>query len=259
MTLLTAPLEVVGDWGGSLPQAAKHVVSRMRQVCLKDVPLLSDRQPEELRVDDHTSGPPAIWLHDELPKTAWIIVDIGARDWCKLAYQFGHELGHVLCNSWRRDAKPQPPCQWLEESMVEAFSIRGLGLLAVSWAENPPFAGDAAFAKFITEYHDHLIEQYRSAGGPGSKDGFAAWFAAHRGALEQNGGVSLEKGPAILQMVTEYEAGATSIADLGALNRWPGRSGVPLEEYLSRWETSCAEIGAPGRLPRRLRSLLNVG
>jgi hypothetical protein len=31
----------------------------------------------------------ALWIHRE---TAWIIVDIGARDWCNLAYQFGHEL-----------------------------------------------------------------------------------------------------------------------------------------------------------------------
>ena len=60
---------------------------------------------------------------------AWIIVDVGTRDWCNLAYQFGHELGHVVANSWARDAKPGGPCQWLEEALVEAFSFRGLGRL----------------------------------------------------------------------------------------------------------------------------------
>jgi hypothetical protein len=131
-TLLSAPLELGGEWGGSPPNDALAVVARMREVCLSGVRLLSDRQPAKLRVDEHTSGPPHIWLHDENPDTAWIIVDIGARDWSKLAYQFGHELGHVLCNSWQPQAKPKLPSQWLEEALVEAFSIRGLGLLADS-------------------------------------------------------------------------------------------------------------------------------
>jgi hypothetical protein len=64
------------------------VISRMREICLSGVKLLSDRQPAKLRVDDHTSGLPHIWLHDENPDTTWIVVDIGALDWCKLSYQF---------------------------------------------------------------------------------------------------------------------------------------------------------------------------
>src|SRR5262245_29647307 len=36
-----------------------------------------------------------------------------------LAYQFGHELGHVTANSWQPHAKPQPPSRWLEEALVE--------------------------------------------------------------------------------------------------------------------------------------------
>ena len=156
MTLLSAPLELGGEWGGSPPNDARAVIARMREVCLSGVRLLSDRQPAKLRVDEHTSGPPHIWLHDENPDTAWIVVDIGARDWCKLAYQFGHELGHVLCNSWQRQAEPKLPSQWLEEALVEAFSIRGLGLLADSRGERSPFPHDVAFADTIRKYRQML-------------------------------------------------------------------------------------------------------
>jgi hypothetical protein len=138
------------------------------------VRLLSDQQPEALRVDNHSSGPPAIWLHKDPPKTAWIIVDIGARDWCKLAYQFGYELGHVLCNSWGPLAQPRPPTQWLEEAFAEAFSIRGLGLLAASWEANPPFAGDGAFAGPIRQYRQNLIEGYKKEPAPNTD--FVTWF-----------------------------------------------------------------------------------
>lgn len=257
--LLTASLHVTGGWGGSLSQAAERVVQRMRQVCLDGLPLLSDQQPREVRVEDHSSGPPAIWLHDEPADTAWIIVDIGARAWCQLAYQFGHELGHILCNSWRHDAKPRQPCQWLEESLVEAFSIRGLALLAASWARDPPFPGDDGYATAITDYRQQVIERYRTADAPAARDGLAAWFQANRDELQRNGGVGPEKGPAILHILEEYEIETACLADLGALNRWPERTGIPLDEYLSRWQASCAEIAAPGLLPRRLRKMLNLG
>jgi hypothetical protein len=137
-SLLSAPLELGGDWKSAPPQAVTRVLLRVREVYLSGLRLVSDRQPEKLRVENHTEGPPAIWLHSDQSSTAWIIVDVAPAAWSQLAYQFGHELGHALCNSWEQSAKPQPPTQWLEEAMAEAFSIRGLGLLAASWEKNPP-------------------------------------------------------------------------------------------------------------------------
>jgi hypothetical protein len=255
VTLLSAPLELVGEWGGSPPQAAARVLSRMREVSLAGIELVSDQQPDKLRIDEHPSGPPAIWLHGDPPKTAWIIVDIGPLDWCKLAYQFGHELGHVLCNSWGPNAGPRPPTQWLEEALVEAFSIRGLALLAVSWEQNPPFAGDAGFAVPIRQYRGNLVEGYQKQQTPGTD--FASWFAANRTGLER--GLPAPEGPAVLAALPELEHHKACVADLGAVNRWPARTEVPVEKYLSLWEKSCSEVGAPGRLPVRLRSLLELG
>jgi hypothetical protein len=62
-TLATAPLELAGDWGGSPRPAAMRVLARMREVCFAGVGLVSDRQPERLRVDAHDNGLPAVWLH----------------------------------------------------------------------------------------------------------------------------------------------------------------------------------------------------
>ncbi len=253
VTLLSAPLELIGDWGGSPAAGGRCVIARMREVSLAGLRLLSDQQPERLRVEEHSSGPPAIWLHAEPPKTAWVIVDIGPADWCKLAYQFGHELGHVLCNSWGPLAKPAPPCQWLEEALVEAFSIRGLGLLAASWERDPPFAGDAPFAKFIREYRAHLVEKYRKASWQEASSDIASWFRSNRNAVEHTKGDA-----AVLTLLAEEEADRGCVEDLGAVNRWPARSAVPVEEYLALWQASCAEIGASGHLPERLRRLLQL-
>ena len=252
-TLLGAPVELGGDWGSSPPPAVRRVLLRVREVCLSGLKLFSDQQPETLRVDNHTAGPPAIWLHDDRPDMAWIIVNIGPLDWIKLAYQFGHELGHVFCNSWIRSAQPGPPSQWLEEAMVEAFSIRGLGLLSESWEKRPPFAGDQGFAAAIRQYRKNLIEEYKNE----ADQDMSSWFRSHRSELES--GRAVGKGTAVLEILAVLEKEQACVEDLGAVNRWPARTRIPIEDYLTNWDASCNEIGAPGRLPPRLRHLLKVG
>lgn len=255
-TLLTAPLELGGDWGGSAPADAAVVIERMRAACLARVALLSDRQPEKLRVDDRPGSYPSVWLHTEAPATGWIVVNVGTRDWCNLAYQIGHELGHVFCNSWEPDSKPRNPCQWIEEALVEAFSLRGLALLADDWAHAPPFPNDAAYAGSIRHYRETILARYRTAArDQGAGAGFGAWFKAHEAFLSEHGGVDAARG-AVTTMLGLLESDADMIEDMGALNRWPGRSGIPLHDYLALWEKSCAELNAPGRLPVRIRELL---
>lgn len=257
-TLLSDPIELIGSWKDLYPDAAQRVVERMRESCLHDVRLLSDQQPRRIFLDDHATGNPAIWLHPDHADTAWIIVDIGARDWSKLSYQFGHELGHVLANSWRQDAKPAVPCQWLEEAMVEAFSLRGLARLADGWRRDPPFPNDNKFGDAIASYRQDIIADYaKLAGEQGSIRDFARWFADHRREIEAQA-----LGPfaqaASLTILAEYERFPTCVEGLGALNRWPGRSGVPTTDYLRLWEASCHELGASPQLPIRLRALLGL-
>ncbi len=189
---------------------------------------------------------------------AWIIVDIGERDWSKLAYQFGHELGHVLANSWQPHAKPGPPCQWLEEALVEAFSIRGLGRLAKSWKQDPPFAGDSAFGNALAEYRQNIIQRYTAlAEDQGFTRDPAKWFAQHRNEIEV-AGLNPFAQAACPTILGEYKRTPSCIEALGALNRWPGRTGVPIEIYFRQWEASCVELQASPLLPTRLREILGI-
>jgi hypothetical protein len=257
-TLLSAPIELAGTWGHMLPGAADQVLERMRQACLDGVRLVSDRQPTRLRVDEHTSGLPAVWLHPDGSTMAWIIVDIGERAWTQLAYQFGHELGHVMANSWQPHAKPKPPCQWLEEAMVEAFSIRGLGRLAESWKQSPPFAGDNAYGNAIAAYRHDTIQRYSAlADQQGLTRDPNAWFADHRGDIEMPA-LNAFAQAASLTVLAEYERTPSCVEALGALNRWPVRTGVPIEDYFDQWHASCVELEASPLLPTRLRELLGV-
>lgn len=254
--LLTGAIEVRGDWHAP-PASAALVVSRMRDACLDDLRLLSDHQPRGIYVENHGSGPPAIWLHTTPAETAWIITNVGERAWCQLSYQFGHELGHVFCNSWQPGNGPLPPCQWLEETLVESFSMRGLSRLAASWAAQPPFPDDDAYSQQIQTYRSDLLVQYSDyAARESLRDDMAAWFQTQRAALSASNGLTEMARAAVPRVLAELEHAPELVEDYAALNRWPERTSLSLADYLRHWQVSCGEIGSPGQLPALLGRLL---
>ncbi|MGX7876990.1 hypothetical protein ACVDG5_033965 [Mesorhizobium sp. ORM6] len=85
----------------------------------------------------------------------------------------------------------------------------------------------------------------------------AAWFADHRSEIEIPGLNPFAQAISVT-VLAEYDRAPDCVEALGALNRWPGRTGTPIAEYLRRWEASCAELRASPRLPNRLRELLRV-
>jgi hypothetical protein len=66
------------------------------------------------------------------------------------------------------------------------------------------------------------------------------------------------EGPALIAILAELENDDACVVDMGALNLWPERTSVPIEEYLTKWEESCRRLDAPGRLPARLRKLFRL-
>jgi hypothetical protein len=113
--------------------------------------------------------------------------------------------------------------------MVEAFSLRGLGRLAESWKQNPPFPGDNAFGDAIADYRKNVIQNYaKLADEQGLIRDSAAWFAGHRAEIEV-AGLNPFAQAAATTILAEYERVPDCVEALGALNRWPGRSGVPIE------------------------------
>ena len=222
----------------------------MRDVCLSDLRLLSDQQPEKLRVDNYTEWWPHVRLHADPPGMAWIFLNVPSRDWCRLARQFGHELGHVFCNSWGPSAEPGPPTQWLEEAMVEAFTMPRSWSACVKLGEEPPVCRRSSVCSPSATRANRL----KTYNKEGDQD-IASWFRDHRSELES--GRPADKDLAVLKILSILENERACVEDLG-LSIAGRRAQVPIEEYLVNWETSCTEIGAPDLLPGRLRHLFKV-
>jgi len=141
----------------------------------------------------------------------------------------------------------------MEESLAEAFALRGLARLADSWERKAVLPDYLDYAKHLRRYRELTIAPYRCSGSP---DALHLWFGAKRVELENGIGGRITTGPIMLMILGELDRDVGCVADLGALNRWPSRAAAPIEDYLRLWEESCTELSSPGRLPRRIKEVL---
>jgi hypothetical protein len=118
---------------------------------------------------------------------------------------------------------------------------------------------DNQFGEGIAKYRQNIRRRYnRLAAAQGLTADPAKWFGKHRKEIEVPA-LNPFAQAASLKVLAEFEQAPDCIEALGALNRWPGRTGVPIEEYFRQWEASCAELQANPQLPRRLREMWRIG
>ena len=105
-----------------------------------------------------------------------------------------------------------------------------------------------------------MVERYgKLAVEQGNPKDLAAWFRQHRAAMEAQPFLNAFAQAASLSILAEYERDPAAMEALGALNRWPGRSSISLEDYFRAWEVSCKALQASADLPIRLRKLFCLG
>lgn len=259
------PIVAAGYWGQmSADENALPVLERMRTAALANVKLLSDRQPPKLVVegDPHNPNLPLVDVRHREDGAAWIWLDVDGPMYNRLCYQFGHELGHVLCNRWNggHANMPSPPCQWIEEVLVEAFGLYGLRALVPLWEDTPPRTYMAGYHVHLATYAEDMLREHRIHRQERElPEDLSCWYAILAPQLEQATNL---RGPAprifVPYVYEMFVNDPTLREDLGALNRWPERSSVPIQRYVKLWKESCRDIGSIGRLPDLLVDRLGL-
>ena len=91
---------------------------------------------------------------------------LSARDsfWSQFAYQFSHELCHVLSDYERLGEGPNG---WFHEAICELASVFTLRRMAERWRTCPPYPGRTDYAESLDSYADSYlsIEEHRYTGG----------------------------------------------------------------------------------------------
>lgn len=167
------------EWGDADPADIKAVLDSTLTVL---APYTVGRNFGNILIKNSNTGP--ISIYEKGPNGEYIIMlNVHGRYWAQLAYQFSHELCHLMSNY---DLAPNNRSgqQWFEESLCEAFSLFTLKKLAEHWQENPPYPHWREYAPKFMEYRDtNLKETHRTL--PSGMT-MPAWYQQYQSILSRD-------------------------------------------------------------------------
>jgi hypothetical protein len=166
-----------------------------------------------------------------------IMLNVEGRHWSQFAFQFGHEVGHVLCGF----ADYPNPNLWFEETICEAASLFTLGRMAKAWETAPPYPNWKGYAASLLKYrNDRLVRSKLPEG-----KSLSGWFREHEESLRKDPrqrDENLRLAAALLPLFEE-EPGRWSA--VGTLNSVRGDGSRPFAQYLRDWTRSAPEKHRP--------------
>lgn len=158
--------------------------------------------------------------------------------WCQYAYQFGHELCHILCNC-RPDQNPQ---KWFEESLCETASIFVVRRMAESWRIAPPYPNWSSYADALAKYADEHVSKTDTI----NEASFAEWYRLHQTGLQMTGtNRQLNQIVAVRVLLPLLEKEPRHWRSLNWLNQWDPNDRLTFTDYLQDWHTRVPDEHKP--------------
>lgn len=172
------------------------------------------------------------------------IVHLTARDqrWYQYAYQFSHELCHILSNFDHKDggaADHAKANQWFEETLCETASLFTLRRLASSWETSPPARKWVGYAPAFAAYADQLLAAPHRRLPPGRT--FDAWFRENRPLLEADPYLRDRNELLAAVLLPLFERDPARWQAIAYLNADTASAGKPLAGYLADWLRACPQ------------------
>ncbi len=164
------------DWGDADKDNIQAVLQSAGRELLQVVP---PARPIHIRVIS-TGDAPQVDYRRAASGEFTVRLAVRGRHWAQFAFQFAHELGHIVTHYDRRsDNKIGNENQWFDESVGEAASLFVLKRMAETWKVKPPYSNWKSYAPALADYADRRI---RGVEAP-AEERIPAWFARNRPAL----------------------------------------------------------------------------
>jgi hypothetical protein len=225
-------------WGDACPDDIEEVLYAVAAELVKFFP---DRPLPSIKVEHGEDIPVALF---ERAPTGEYVIHLSAKDrrWSQFAYQFAHELTHVLSNfdnSQSRLANASDPNQWFEESVCEAASLFALKQLAATWEVAPPYPQWKNYAPALRRYADQMTTQAHRTLPPGQT--LAGWFTQNENSVRENPYLRNKNEIVAGQLLKLLERNPEQWAAVGYLNHDKLAAPKTIDEYMQRWLDSCPD------------------
>ncbi len=163
-----------------------------------------------------------------------IRVSAHGRAWAQYAYQFGHELCHVMAGHTAHAADPaRRRHQWFEEALCEAAGLYALRSMAARWRDDAPYPAWEDYARELAAYAEQLLaEPHRQL--PAGESA-AQWLSTRLKTLSDDPYRRADNEVVANLLLQRFEASPEHWAALYALNRHEPAQVRDLGDYLLQW------------------------
>ena len=212
-------------WGGDIENVEKVFHSAAE-------PLWQYFPGRELKpiVVEPKGGP--IVLFEPGPKGEFQVrLNTGDRLWAQQAYQFSHELCHILCHY-----KPGPNRNlWFEESVCEAASLFALRRMSEAWQTAPPYPN---WKNYSTSLAGYAADRLKNGNLPPGQT-LAGWYQDHADQLASDGVNRDHNQIVATSLLVQFEKQPKHWGAVQYLNGPGPRVAESFTVYLDGWHQRC--------------------
>ena len=149
-------ITVIGyDWGGAHPS---NIEALLTNVACHFTRVF--RAPPTgsivVRATPHLDDEPITLFRSSLEEPFTILLPARGRRWSQFAYQFSHELCHVLSDYERLRYSRN---KWFHEAICELASIFTMRRMAEAWPTRPPYPNWAEYSQSLASYAENYLDR----------------------------------------------------------------------------------------------------
>ena len=216
------------NWGKVSNHEIQKVLESTAMQLLPHSPIL---RRSKIEVSRTQSSP--IVLHERGTGGAYQVkLNTGERFWTQYAFQFSHELGHIICGY----KKGENGNQWFEECICEVASLYSLNNITKEWSRKPPFPNWKSYAKEFSKYAEARI---RDAKMPKSFS-LSSWWRENREVLSKNPSMRRQNLWVAVKLLPLFQSDPTlAWSTCNWLNQKKTNKARSFRRSLQDWKDSC--------------------
>jgi len=219
-----------GGWAGAEKESIETVLYAVADELLV-------RLPKKLTariVITHTESSP-VALYERGPEGEYrVYLHARGTNWHLYAYEFAHELCHILSNYEENVGSDTVKYnQWFEETLCETASLFALRNLAATWETAPPDQKWSEEAKNLRRFFDHLIAEGHRQLPPETP--LATWLRDNEEHLRNDPYLRNKNEVVANLLLPLFQENPQNWAALSYLNLDPADARNSLADYLRDW------------------------
>lgn len=218
----------LGEWG----EARIEDIQRLLEDVVSQLMRHISAPPQgRIRVQCHPNGAAPRILYRQSPDEDYVIqLTVQNRLWSRFAYQFAHELCHLLSNY---EQLRLPGNQWFHESFCELASLFTIKQMATTWKSSPPYPNWTSYAQDLDSYAQEFIfrEEHQLPLGVS----LAQWFRVNEPGLRLNQYQRPLNGLVAVHLLPLLQV---SPAHWQSIRHMPNTD-EPFQIFLILWRASC--------------------